>query len=85
MDNIELFKQALVEGVNRRIDRGLNRARGYEALEKDAPEHIDEFMKSQEGEQDSGFYIYIGDKHYFEFELVDDDFVLLDISEIEYS
>lgn len=84
MDNIELFKEALVEGINRKIDRELNMARGYEALEKAAPEYLDEFMKSKEGEQDSGFYIYIGDKHYFEFELVDDDFVLLDISEIEY-
>lgn len=84
MNNIELFKQALLEGVNNRIDSELNYAKAFEVIEREAPEYIEEFKKAQEGEQDSGFYIYIGSKHYFEFELVDDEFVLRDITEIEY-
>ena len=79
MDNIELFKQALLEGVSNRIDSELNYAKAYEVIEKEASEYIEEFKKVQKGEQNSGFYIYIGSKHYFEFELVDNEFILRDI------
>jgi hypothetical protein len=37
-------------------------------IRKQAKEYLEEFKKAKLAEADEGFYTYVGDKHYFEFE-----------------
>ena len=49
-----------------------------------AKEYIKEFKKAHLGEQDEDFYIYVGDKNYFEFRLINHKLIFIGISEIVY-
>ena len=53
-------------------------------IKKYAPEYLQEFEKATLAEADEDFYTFVGDKHYFEFELIENDLKLLDIPEIIY-
>lgn len=50
-----------------------------------AREYLKEFKKAQLAEVDEGFYIYVGDKHYFEFQLQKHKLVLIRIFDIIYA
>lgn len=53
-------------------------------IRKQAKEYLQEFKKSHIGEVDEGFYTFVGDKHYFEFELVGWKLKLNSITDIVY-
>lgn len=53
-------------------------------IRKQCKEYLQEFKQSQLAEQDEGFYTYVGDKHYFEFELRGWKLIFLGISDIVY-
>lgn len=81
MDNLELFKQALDEAVRHKFDRYVM----CQLIQESYPEHVDEFNNSHLAKEDEGFITYVGDKHYFEFELLEDDtLILLGVSDIVY-
>jgi len=87
MTDLELFKQALSEGVSRHFDKLV--LQGYreeliEVIREVASEYEEEFSNAVEGEIEGDFYTYVGDKHYFEFEKRGKELVLLNITDIVY-
>lgn len=53
-------------------------------IRRQAKEYLEEFKKAKLAEADEGFYTYVGDKHYFEFELNGSRLRLNEITEIVY-
>lgn len=51
---------------------------------ENAKEHLEEFKNAKLAEVDDDFYTFAGDKHYFEFELEDNELILNTITEIIY-
>ena len=58
--------------------------RGYFLVRNHAKEHLKEFKNAKLAEQNKNFYTFVGDKHYFEFELRDNKLKLNKITEIIY-
>lgn len=58
--------------------------RAKHLIKKYAKEYLEEFKKVKLAEADEGFYTFIGDKHYFEFEMQKSKLKLLNIRDIEY-
>ena len=77
MDNLELFKQALDEAVRHKFDRYVM----CQLIQESYPEYVDEFNNSHIAEEDEEHVIYIGDKHYFDFNTTDNT---VEVSEIIY-
>ena len=84
MTDLELFKQALNEGVSNHFDEIVYREEASEIIKEYAAEYAEEFSKATIAEVDEDFYTFVGDKHYFEFELVDGKLQLNSITEIVY-
>ena len=53
-------------------------------VRKYGKEYVKEFRSAHLGEKDEGFYTWVGDKHYFEFEVVKGKIKLLNITDIVY-
>lgn len=49
-----------------------------------AKEYLQEYKQAHLAEADEGFYTFMGDKHYFEFELKGLKLIFLGISDIVY-
>ena len=60
------------------------RLRALLLIRKYAKEYLKEFKQADLGEADEGFYTFVSDRHYFNFELVRGKLRLLSITEIVY-
>lgn len=80
MSDLDLFKKAISEALNNKFDDTVvYHEEAFEIIKNVAIEYADEFSKATVAEADEEHVVFVGDKHYFDFNTANNTVEITDI------